>query len=175
MPNRAQDLALKGGGTFYTSIAASAALTNTVTETALDSVSIGADTLKAGDVVHIVAQGIATATNSTDTLTIKVKFGTVVLTATAAVDVADNDVWFTNTYVTIRTQGASGTFVSAGHNTLGVEGTATARTDIVASTAIDTTAAQTCQITGTWSVASASNSCRNDQFIVEILRPASFD
>ena len=174
MPNRATDLALKVGGCLYSSIAMSAAVTNTTTETTMDSVSVGADQLRPGDILRIVAQGIATATNSTDTLPIKIKIGSTVLCATAAVDVADNDVWVMQTHGTIRTGGASGTLVAAGHQSLGVEGTATARADILASTAVDTTGALTVAVTATWSVANAGNSCRNDTFYVEILRPSSF-
>lgn len=175
MPNRPPDLALKGGGTEYVSIAASSALSNSTTETTLDSRAIVANALKAGDVIEVTAQGIATATNSTDTLTIKIKVGSSVACATAAVDVADNDVWFLHTFITIRTDGGSGTLVAAGIAQVGVEGTATMRIDILASTAVDTTAAQTVAVTGTWSVASASNSCRNDTFIVKIHKPANFD
>ena len=175
MPSRKPDLARKGGGCRYSSIAASAALSNSTTETTLDSKALQADELSAGDVIEFYAQGIATATNSTDTLQVKVKFGTTVIAQTAAVDVADNDVWVIQGFMTVRTDGASGTFVSAAFVQLGVEATATARMDIVASTAIDTTAALTFAVTGTWSVASASNSCRNDQFYFHVLRPYAFD
>ena len=67
MPNRAPDLGLKGGGTEYASIAASSAVTNTTTETTMDSRAVAANVLKAGDVVEVFAQGIATSTNATDT------------------------------------------------------------------------------------------------------------
>ena len=175
MPNRPQDLALKGGGCLYSSIAASAALTNSTTETTLDSVSVAADVLKAGDVLEIFAGGIATATNLTDTLTVKIKIGTSILLASEVVDVADNDIWVLHAHVTIRTDGSSGTLVAHGHTNLGVNGTATTRADALASATVDTTAAQTVACTGTWSVASASNSCRNDQFVVKLHRPATFN
>ena len=175
MPSRIPDLARKGGGGRYSSVAASTALTNSSTETTLDSIALQADELRAGDVVEFFAQGIATATNSTDTLQIKVKFASTVIALTAAVDVADNDVWILHGMMTVRTSGPSGTFVSAAFVQLGVEATATARMDIVASTAIDTTAALTFAVTGTWSVASASNSCRNDQFVLIVHRPYAFD
>ena len=168
-------VAQKGGGLRYSSIAASSALTNSTTETTLDTFTLAADELKAGDVVHIKAGGIATATNSTDTLQLKVKIGGTVVIATAAVDVADNDIWTIDTDVVVRTDGPSGTFYANGVQQLGVEGTATMRQDHVVSSAIDTTAALAVIITGTWSVASASNSCRNDMFIVEIKRPYTQD
>ena len=175
MPSRIPDLARKGGGARYSSIAASTALSNSITETTLDTISLQTDEISAGDVIEVFAQGIATATNSTDTLQIKVKIGGTVVLQTAAVDVADADVWVLHGFVTIRTSGPSGTFVSGGFVQIGVEGTATARMDIVASSAIDTTSALACIVTGTWSVASASNSCRNDQFVVIVHRPYAFD
>ena len=175
MPNRPTDLALKGGGLYYSSAVASAALTNSTTATAMDSVALPADTLKAGDVVEFFAQGIATATNSTDTLQVQVKIGSSVLADTDALDVADNAIWVIHGSLTIRTDGPSGTLVAGGFVNIGVNGTTTTKMDILASTAVDTTAAQTLSVVGTWSVASASNSCRNDQFTVQIHRPATFD
>lgn len=175
MANRPPDLALKGSGCRYVSKAASSAVTNTTTETTMDSFAIPAGELAAGDVIEVIAQGIATATNGTDTLTIKLKIGSSVFCATAAVDVADNDTWYLHAHVTIRTDGASGTLVGSGIWNLGVEGTATTRGDILASTAVDTTAAQTVACTATWSAASASDSCRNDAMIIKIHHPYSAD
>lgn len=175
MPNRPTDLALKGGGLLYASIAASAALTNSTTETAMDSYTIAADVLKAGDVLEIFAQGTATATNSTDTLNVKVKIGSSILGATDALDVADDAIWVLHIFVTIRTDGASGTLVAGGYVNIGVNGTTTTKMDILASTAVDTTATQAVTCTGTWSVANAGNSCRNDNFVVKLHRPATFD
>lgn len=157
-----------GQGKVYEAVAASAAVTNTTTETAFDkSYTIPANTLKAGDVIKIRAQVIATATNSTDTLTIKAKAGSTVLAATAAVDVADNDIAVIDIYVVFRTVGASGTMVAFGFVSLGVAGTATARPVSLASTSVDTTAAIALTVTATWSVADAGNSCRLDGLHVE--------
>jgi hypothetical protein len=175
MPNRTTDLSRKGGGCLYTSIVASAALTNTTTATAMDSYTIPADVLKAGDVLEFFAQGIATATNSTDTLQVQVKIGSSVLADTDALDVADNGIWVIHGFVTIRTDGPSGTLVAGGYVDIGVNGTTTVKMDILASTAVDTTAALAVTVVGTWSVASASNSCRNDQFVLKLHRPVTFD
>ena len=175
MPNRTTDLALKGGGCLYSSIAASTALTNSTTATAMDSYTIAADVLRAGDVLEFFAQGIATATNSTDTLQVQVKIGSSVLADTDALDVADNAVWVIWGHLTIRTDGPSGTLVAGGFVNIGVNGTTTTKMDILASTAVDTTATQAVTVVGTWSVASASNSCRNDLFVLKLHRPATFD
>lgn len=163
------------GGTVYANVAASAAHTNTVTEALFDkSYTIPANTLLAGSVIRVRYQGIATATNSTDTLTIKLYIGglggTALLTGTAT-DVADNAIFAGECMIVIRTIGASGTFVAVGTHTDVPAASGTAAhdiTEITASTAIDTTATQQIGVGADWSVASAGNSCRLDIFVVEI-------
>lgn len=152
-------------------VAASAAVTNTTTETAFDngSYTIPANGVKAGDVIRIRAQAIATATNSTDTLTVKLKIGSTVIATSGAVDVANNDIAYFDVDLVVRTVGASGTIVAAGVVGLGVEGTVTAKPLKLASTAIDTTAAMTLSVTATWSVANAGNSCRLDVLNIQHL------
>ncbi len=160
-------------GTMLSAVAASSAVTNTTTETAFDnsSVVIPANTLNAGDVIRVRAQGTNTSGNSTDTLTIKLKVGTTVIVATAAVDVTDGggDVFWIDAEIVIRTTGGTGTFVAGGTQGLGVPGTVTAKPWLKASTTIDTTAAQTLTVTATWSVASASDSCRLDVYDVQVI------
>lgn len=175
MPNRAQDLGQLGSGTLFASIAASTALTNSTVETTLDSVVIAANVLKAGDVLHIVAQGTATATTSSDTILGKVKIGSTILAATITPDATNADVWMMDVWVTIRTDGASGTLVATAMCTNGIVASATMTPYILASTAVDTTAALTVAHTGTWSAQSSSDSCRGDTFIVQIHRPATFN
>ncbi len=160
-----------GSGLQYSATAASAALTNTTTETSFDNstVTIPANTLNAGDVIRVRAQGICTSTNSTDTLNAKLKFGSTVVAATGAVDVANNDVFYIDVDLVVRTVGASGTIVATGLVGLGVEGTVTGKPAKLASATVDTTASIAMSVTGTWSVASASNSCRLDICNVQIL------
>lgn len=158
----------------YVNVAASAAHTNTTTEALFDKqYSIPANTLVAGEVLRIRYQGIATATNGTDTLTIKLYVGglagTALLTGTAT-DVADNNIFAGEFTLAVRTIGASGTFVGYGTHTDVPAASGTAAhsiTEIVASTAIDTTAAQVLGVGADWSVANAGNSCRLDLFMVE--------
>lgn len=157
----------------YSAVAASAAVSNTVTETDFDkSVTLPAGTLKAGDVVRVRAQATPTAGNSTNTLNLKLKIGSTVVLATGAVDVTDGggDVGYIEADVVVRTAGASGTMVAAGVTALGVPGTVTAKPNFLASTALDTTAAQAVKVSATWSVANAGNSCRLDVLNVQILR-----
>ena len=162
-------------GLLYVNTAASSAVSNTTVETAFDvSTSVPANTLKAGDVIRIKGQGIATATNSTDTLAINVKVGSVTILAIAAVDVANNDVFEFDMDIVVRTVGASGTIVGHGQSAvLGAAGTATVRPRILASSTLDTTAAVGFTVTATWSVANAGNSCRLDILSVERIRTAA--
>lgn len=152
----------------YTSTAASTAVSNTTTETLFDKYfTIPANSLRAGSLIRARFQGIATATNSTDTLAVKLYIGGLTGTALisiAATDVADNNVFQGEYELIIRTIGASGTMVGCGtfKSIPAAEGTMTIKDDILASTAIDTTAAQVIGVSATWSVASASNSCRLD-------------
>jgi len=169
------------GGRAYTNTAASTAVTNTTTETLFDTkYSIPANTLKAGTLIRVRFQGIATATNATDTLAIALKIGSTdaappvggtTLISIPATDVTNNDV-FTGEYDLIcRTVGAGGTMVGIGtfKSIPAAEGTMTIKDDILASTTVDTTAAQLLAVSATWSVANAGNSCRLDFLSVEIL------
>lgn len=167
------------GGLLYNSVAASTAVTNTTSETAFDkNYAIPANSLRAGDVLRCRFQGIALSTNSTDTLAIKLYIGTdltagaivgTALISAAAVDAANSDIFTGEFDLVIRTIGASGTCVGIGtYKTTAAEGTATIKDDYLASTAIDTTAAQTIFVTATWSVAHAANHCRLDVMTVRL-------
>lgn len=162
-------------GLVYVNTAASTAVSNTTTETAFDvAFSFPANSLKVGDVLRIKFQGIATATNSTDTLAINLKLGSVTVLALAAVDVANNDIFQGEMDVIVRTIGASGTIVAHGvAPVIGAPVTATVRARHLASSTLDTTAAAAVTVTATWSVASASNSCRLDALSVERIRTAA--
>lgn len=159
---------IPAGITLYTNTAASTAVSNATAETLFDTyATIPANALDAGDLIRIRYQGIATSTNSTDTLTIRLRLGGVsgtVLAAHTATDVANNDVFQGEYELIIRTIGASGTVVGCGtfKAAPAAEGTITVKDDILASTALDTTADIVIGATAQWSVASASNSCRLD-------------
>lgn len=155
-------------------VGASAAVTNTVVATTFDKTStIQAASLQAGDVIRVRAQVIATSTNSTDTLQLNLLAGATVIGATAAVDVANNDIGTFIADIVIRTNGASGTLVASGEQSLGTPGTVTAKPFNKGSTAVDTTAAIVIGVQATWSVASASNSCRLDILDVMVISAGS--
>lgn len=150
-------------------VAASAALAASSTETTLGTFAIPAGGLNAGDIIRVRAQLIATATNSTDTLTMRLKIGTVTVVAPTAVDVADNDIGYIDCDIVVRTAGASGTIVAAGVQGLGVPATVTAKPFLKASATLDTTAACDITFTGQFSTTGA-NSCRLDILNVNIIR-----
>lgn len=158
----------------FTNTAASTAVSNTTTETLFDQFcTIPAKHLQPGQLIKIKYQGIATATNSTDTLAIKLYIGGLtgtVLISHAATDVANNDVFMGEYDLIIRTIGASGTMVGRGtyKSVPAAEGTMTIKDDILASTAIDTKTSKVIGVSATWSVANAGNSCRLDFLTVEI-------
>lgn len=160
-------------------IADGTALTNTTTETVLDYVTIPAGSLVPGKIYRCRGKVRATATNSTDTLTVKlyghttsaVASGTALGTS-GAVDVADNDivVWDID-LVPAGTQGvpsSSGVIqVSGLVSAAGAEGTVTARGAHEKLSSINCQADYYVGVTGKWSVASASNSCLIESFTVE--------
>lgn len=158
------------GGTAFDQIIASNAVSATDTEVFFDQTyAIPANTLRSSVSVNILTQGIITADNSSDTLTIKVYFGGTTLLTTDAVDVSANDIWYANINVIIRTSGSSGTMVSTGaYQDPGTSGTANLEACYVASTAINTTIENTIRVSAEWSTTNAGNSCRQDIFKVRV-------
>lgn len=164
----------------FVSTAASAAISNTITETLFDKkYSIPAGRLQAGSVIKVRAQGIATATNSTDTLAIKLYLGCadatpptggVTLATLAARDVANNDIFVIEALAVVRTAGATGTVVALTEapTSANAAGTATNQ-GFLASATLDTTAANLVAVSATWSVASVGNSVRLDILDVDII------
>lgn len=156
----------------YRMTAAGTAHTNSTTETVLASYAFPAYAFQPGKVYHLHAAAIATATNSTDTLTVVVRLGPTTLTGTTigttgAVDVSDNNVVVVDLYLTVRDADSSSTVMVTGLATiLGAEGTVTARAVFEQVTSLDWAVVQYLELTGDWSVASASDSCRADQFIL---------
>lgn len=156
----------------YALVAAGTAFTNSTDETVLASYDLPANHFQAGKVYHLHGAVIATSTNSTDTLTVNVRVGPTTLTGTivctsGAVDVANNDKVIVDLYLTVRNIGSASVVIVTGYcSTAGAEGTATMRVAFE-SLSLDSRVAQKIELTGDWSVASASNSCRADAFLLE--------
>jgi hypothetical protein len=155
----------------YALLSAGTALTNSTTETVLGSYEIPANGLQAGKIYQLSGAVVATATNSTDTLRIRVRVGPTTLTGTVvadsgAVDVANGDVVAWSLTATVRNTGLTSVVLVSGFcSAPGAEGTATARVAFE-SLSIDSSLAQKIEATGLWSVANAGNSCRCDSFLV---------
>lgn len=170
------DAAVNGwlGGVVYNNAAVSTAHSGTTTEALFDkSYSIPANTLVAGSVIKVKAWGIATATNSSDTVQFKLYIGGVTGTAiltVAATDATNADVFYMDATIIIRTIGATGTLVAAGISNVVPAATAVAAPVIqtLASTTIDTTAAQVIGVGCDWGSSSGSNSAILNGIVVEI-------
>lgn len=146
-------------------ILAGTALTNSVAETSLGSASIPAYGMAAGKIYRVRGSVRVTAQNSTDTLTVKVRFGTTTLTGdvlvtSAAADAVVGDVVYFDLDLVCRAASyvARGTFAS-----LGQPGTPTVRT-VHAIVANSNAAAHLVEVTGQWSVANVGNSCQLETF-----------
>lgn len=157
----------------YALPAVGAALTNTTTETVLASTEIAAKSLQVGQVYNLKAAVKATATNSTDTLEVKVRVGPTTLTGTVvatsgAVDAANDNVVVLDLSFYVRSVSSTSAVIAFGVcSTLGAEATATARAAFE-QLSISNAVAQKFEITGTWSAASASDSCRAESMILTV-------
>jgi len=169
------------GGQAATKTAASAALTNTTTETALDSLAIPANSLVAGSTIRVRSMGIATATNSTDTLKIYLSLGPTStalasreeILATSAVDATNNDIFYIDAIIQVRTIGSSGTAVAMIEFQDPDDPTTATKRSLKASFTLNTTVEQTLAVSAEWSVANSGNSCRSDVFVVDIVNPST--
>jgi hypothetical protein len=164
------------GGVAYSLAAAGTALTNSAAETNLASYAIPANTLKAGTVLKVKYQGIATAQAAATTLAVKLKIGTTVLVTHTAHAVTANDIFRGEfTLVARAAPGAAAACVGEGLIGMAAVGGDYFDADkklipvshILASTNLATNGALTLALTGQWGGADAS-SCRCDVFNVEI-------
>lgn len=158
----------------YALAAAGAALTGSAAETDLGTVSLAANTIKAGTVIRIRYQGIATAQAGSTTLTVKLKIGSTVLLTHAAHAVAANDIFCGEfTLVGRAAPGAAAACVGWGlfgptADDFDQDGTLGMQAKILASTNLATNGALAVAVTGQWGGADAS-SCRLDVMTVEVL------
>ena len=107
--------------------------------------------------------------NSTDELTLLLTFGTETIATGAALDVADNNLWYVDCYVTINTAGSGGKIAAIGQTTWGAPGTATPTPFIKAEASEDLSGSVAVAINADWSVAHADNECHLQSLVVEIL------
>lgn len=144
------------------------------TRTASASFTIPADTLKEGDVVHVHAVMRATAQSGTITQLYDIAFGAAItsntLAAGDATNVAAEDLWMADLYITIRS--ATTAMVTGQYcKTPAALATAVTKPYWVAAITIATTTAIICAVCNTFEAASlAGDTCQAEQFIVEVKR-----
>ncbi len=158
-------------GLLTVATAPSIPISNTTTETAFSNASftIPANLLQPGKVIRVRAQGILTATNSTDTLTVRAKLGSTTLLTLAGADAVDNDTFDLECEIFARAApGGTAAVVAAGTYSIGAPGTATRRHGSLGTTNFATNGDLVLSITSQWSAASTSDSVRCDIFSVEI-------
>ncbi len=151
-------------------VAASTAITGaTETVASFDTtVTVPANAMQAWTVLHVKGQGTYTATTGTETHDLLLKLGTTTLVTKATVDPATGQFFMFDFTVNIRTAGGSGTMVGHGLSMgAGGNGSGTTVADFLASTAIDTTAAQVVSVAiDRQASATDGDSARLDQLVV---------
>lgn len=147
-------------------IANSTAHSDSTDEATLDSYTFTGTELAAQDVIEVSAKVVATATNGTDTLAVRLLVGTEEICTTGAVDVANSDVAMIHAKITLRAVGSSGSVSAHGYTSLGASGTVTAKVFAKAAASEDLSGSVSVSIRADWSAASASNSCRLEDFVV---------
>lgn len=145
---------------------ADATVTNTTTETTIHTSAIAANALAAGTMYKITLLGKTTTANASQFYTLRFKMGgTTLLTfAMAAADVTDAH-FRSESYITIRTIGASGTYAAHIEGTLGSEEVTT--TPVTGS--VDTTTTADMTVTLQWDAANAGNIFTIMQAVLEVV------
>lgn len=158
-------------------VAPSTVITNLGTETQFSngSYAIPANFLQAGDIFKIHAKATCVAENSTNTHRVRMYIGSTTLADSAALQLVAADIVEFDVELTVRTIGASGTFVATFKGQDSVAGTFAILSGTVASTAIDTTVVETIAVKSLASATSAGNQIRLDEFKIEILRPTGLE
>ena len=161
---------------FYVQSAAGSAVTATASETQAAVVAIPANILGLGSVLRVRYQGVQTAVNGTDTVTVKVRFGATTLTGTVVVSGAaitgNNAYGFQGQveFVVRAAPSASSAIVASGWY---VDPAATASGTFkqvwMATTNFATNAALLCEVTIQFSSSNAGNSARVDVMNAELI------
>ena len=149
-----------GSRLVFMNSAVSTAHTNTTTAASFDVVAIiQPEDIVPGDVLEVKALVNATATNSTDTLTLRLLFAGEEIITTTAVDVADGDFGVFHAFIRFNSIGAAASIKGHGYWALGVPGSEVNNPFIKAAATEDISAAWNVAVEADWSVANAGNSC----------------
>ncbi len=154
------------GGAFKTNVE-DVTCNNSTSLNTTGTTTILANSLVAGNAIHIVARGRVISSNSTDTLKAVLKIGTTIIQETATLDVENDDIVDLDCWIQIRTIGSSGTFVATGEfrtDNLGSTRLPFTKT----STSIDTTTNHNITLGLQWSIGNSDNQYTQDTFIVMV-------
>ncbi len=138
-------------------------ITNTVDETDFD-VTAELPTLKAGDVIKITARGITPATHSTDTLSVNLYVGDLLVATVAVTDVANGNEFQIDASLFVTASGMQGL---VRQSTLAVPSAWTFSDVGVPDTAVN---GKIIKATAIWSVADVGNTVILTQLVVELKR-----
>lgn len=170
---------IRAAGCIYRQIA-DKTVANTVTETSVigtgapgQSLTLGANFFVVGSSIKWRMMGYV-ADTGTPTIRFKVKLGTTVIYDTGAQSLpslSGNQFIFLEGQATCRSTGASGTIFATSEVFANTGASSIGNLDVTVPTSavtVDTTSAQTFDITVTWGTASASNSITINTFVLAI-------
>lgn len=136
----------------------------------LSTLTIPANTLKAGDVIKLRGQLVGITRTSTDTTLVTISFGsTAIATLAAAFAHATTNFLYFDVEFLVVTSGSGGTAVAAGLVGGGTAG-ATVTTVAMASATFNTTVAEAFAINGTFSANNTTDQIAVNIFDIQILR-----
>lgn len=152
--------------------------TNTTTKTSLSSITLPANSLIAGDIIHIQGVGKVNNANGADTSIVALEFGSTnntggnVIITSSAYNVNAGDDIHLNAFITIRTIGSGGTCIGNGelriYRSSAVEELVI---NITLEISIDTTVPNYLSLNNTWSFAHANNQIAADTFTMDVIHP----
>ena len=154
------------GGAFKTNVE-DVTCNNSTSLNTTGTTTILANSLVAGNAIHIVARGRVISSNSTDTLKAVLKIGTTTIQETATLDVENDDIVDLDCWIQIRTIGSTGTFVATGEfrtDNLGSTHLHFTKT----STKINKKTNQNITLGLQWSIGNSDNQYTQDTYIVMI-------
>ena len=164
-------------GVVFANTSVSNTISSTNTETNFNqNYSIPANDCQPGRVYRITAQGVYGTQSTPGNLTLRVKLGSTTIGATptaAPTGSLTNQGWRVELQFTCVTAGASGTIESQG-NAMLYSNTTTAQTRMISNTStvtVDTTTAQTLQLSAQWATSSATNTITMRQLVVDASGP----
>jgi hypothetical protein len=157
--------------------APSAVITNIGTEAIFSNgvYTIPASFLQVGDRIHIHAKAFVVAVNSTNTHRVRIYAAGIdadTVADSTALSLIASDVVIFDTYVTVRTIGATGTIIADGTVGYSISGTFTTEDMTEVSQTLNTTIANAITVTSLASATSAGNQIRLDEFQVNLERAA---